>query len=283
MNKVAVFFVGILILTFSACSNSDTSKTEKSDDVQKVMEQTMPEIQSVSQIALKLKAVGAVYLPGIINGIDKVPLYAENNAKSALNMGVYVADLEYNLIYNQLDDAKLSASGISVLGAGLGIETHLDDALKKSFDESLTEEQRVLMIDEGLKNSRLDLRSNSDKNSALLIVTGYYIEQLYQLLQIINNFPEDVENREIMVAKLYEVVKNNDESLGNLIKEISNVSSWSPAYKGFLSDLERLQLAIEGMKSSNELEGLSAKEIINDPNLIDVRRKVLKLRNFVTE
>jgi hypothetical protein len=283
MNKVAIFFVGILILIFSACSNSDTSKTEKNDDVQKVMDETMTDIQSASQIALKLKAVGAIYLPGITNGIEKVPLYAENNAQAALNIGVYSADLEYNLIYNQLDDAKMSASGVRILSAGLGIETYLDEALKKSFDESLTEEQRLLMIDEGLKNSRLELRNNSNKNSALLIVTGYYIEQLYQLLQIINNFPEDVENRDVMVAKLYEVVKYHEKSLGNLIEEINSISSWSAAYKDFLNGLERLQLAIEGMKSSDELGALSANEIINDPNLIDVRRKVLKLRGFVTE
>jgi hypothetical protein len=209
--------------------------------------------------------------------------YTENAAQAGLNIGVYSADLEYNLIYNRFDDAKLSAAAIRILSKSLGIEANLDEALVKSFDKSITEEQRLLLIDKGLKNSRMDLRNNNNENTALLIVTGYYIEQLYQLLQIINNYPADAENRDQMIAKLYEVVKGNEGSLGNLISQVNNASTWSSAYKEFLSNLERLHLAISGMKSADELRSLSSHEIINDPVLIDVRRKVLKLRGFVIQ
>ena len=286
MNKVAVFIVSVLTLVFTACSNPDAPKAEdKQTEIGKVAEETLPEMRKPSEIALRLKAVGAVYLPGIGLDTSKVNSYAKNNNLAALNLGIYYANFVYTLIYKAYDEAKVSAAGIDILAQSLGAKAELSDALIKSFDESINEEQRLLLLDEGLENTRLNFRSGDNKKSAVLVVTGYYIEQFYEILQIINNYPDDVEEekRTEMLRLLYLRVEDQDEGLGKLITQVNSIKSWAPAYKDFLNDLERLQLDIQKMKTTEALEELNSEQIVNDEALINVRRKVLKLRGFVTQ
>ncbi len=286
MNKVAVFFVSVFTLAFIGCSNPEASKSEeKPTEIQQAAKEILPELRNPSEIALRLKAVGAVYLPGIGLDTSKVNSYLRNDNVAALNMGIYYADFVYTLIYKAYDEAKVSAAGINILAEGLGAKAELSDALIKSFDESLNEEQRLLLLDEGLKNTRIKFRSGNNKKSAVLVVTGYFIEQFYEVLQIINNYPDDVEEekRAEMLRILYVKVTEQNESLGNLTTQINSIRSWGPEYKNFLNDLERLQLDIQKMKSAEELASLNADEVINDEALINVRRKVLKLRGFVSK
>lgn len=285
MNKVAVFIVSVLTLAFTACSNPDASKAEeKPTEIGKVAEETLPEMRKPSEIALRLKAVGAVYLPGIGLDTSKVNSYAKNSNQAALNLGIYYADFVYTLIYKAYDEAKISAAGIDILAQSLGAKAELSDALVKSFDESINEEQRLLLLDEGLENTRINFRSGNNKKSAVLVVTGYYIEQFYEILQIINNYPDDVEEekRAEMLRILYLRVEDQDEGLGRLIAQVNSIKTWAPEYKNFVNDLERLQLDIKKMKTSEALEELTSEQVVNDEALINVRRKVLKLRGFVT-
>ena len=287
MNKVAVFFVSVFTMAFMACSSPDASKSEDkgSDEVLKVAQDALPDLRKPSEIALRLKAVGAVYLPGIGLDTSKVYDYLKNNNVAALNLGIYYADFVYSLIYKEYDAARMSVIGIDILAEGLGAKAEMNDALIKSFDDSINEEQRLLLLDEGLDKTRLKFRSGDNKKIAVLIVTGYYIEQLYEMLQIIANYPGDIEEakRAEMLQYLYLTVSDQDVNLGNLIQHVNSVKVWAPAYKSFINDLERLQLAITEMKSAEELKGLSSAEIVSDKALIDVRRKVMKLRGFVTQ
>lgn len=286
MNKVAVFFVSVFTLAFIGCSNPEASKSEeKPTEIKQAAQEILPELRKPSEIALRLKAVGAVYLPGIGLDTSKVNSYLRNDNVAALNMGIYYADFVYTLIYKAYDEAKVSAAGIDILAEGLGAKAEMSDALIKSFDESLNEEQRLLLLDEGLKNTRIKFRSGNNKKSAVLVVTGYFIEQFYEVLQIINNYPDDVEEekRAEMLRILYVKVTEQNEGLGKLITQINSIKTWAPEYKNFLNDLERLQLDIQKMKSAEELASLNADEVINDEALINVRRKVLKLRGFVSQ
>ena len=287
MNKVVVLIVSVITLAFTACSNPDASKSENkgATEIEKTAQEVLPELRKPSEIALRLKAVGAVYLPGIGLDTSKVNSYLTFPNQAALNLGVYYADFVYALIYKAYDEAKISAAGIDVLAEGLGAKAVMGDALIKSFDESINEEQRLLLLDEGLENTRVKFRSGDNKKLAVLVVTGYFVEQFYEILQIINNYSTDVEEekRTEMLKLLYLKVEEQDVGLGRLIKQVSNIKSWAPEYKNFLNDLERLQLDIQKMKTAEELEGLNSEQVINDEALINVRRKVLKLRGFITQ
>lgn len=287
MNKVAIFFVSVFTFAFTSCSNPDASKSEDkgATEIQQTAKVVLPDLRKPSEIALRLKALGAVYLPGIGLDTSKVYGYLKYSNQSALNLGIYYADFVYALIYKDYDEAKVSASGIDILAEGLGAKAEMSDALIKSFDESLNEEQRLLLLDEGLENTRIKFHSGDNKKTAILIVTGYFIEQFYEILQIINNYPADVEEekRAEMLRILYVKVEEQDESLGKLITQVASIKSWAPEYKDFLNDLERLHLDIQKMKTVEELGELNSEQVINDEALINVRRKVLKLRGFITE
>ena len=287
MNKVAVLIVSVITLAFTACSNPDASKSEDkgATEIEQAAQEALPELRKPSEIALRLKAVGAVYLPGIGLDTSKVNSYAAYPNRAALNLGVYYADFVYTLIYKAYDEAKISVAGINVLTESLGAKAEMGDALIKSFDESINEEQRLLLLDEGLKNTRIKFRSGNNKKLAVLVVTGYFVEQFYEILQIINNYPTDVEEeqRAEMLRILYIKVEEQDEGLGRLIIQVSKIKSWAPEYKNFLNDLERLHLDIQKMKTAEALEELSSEQVVNDEALINVRRKVLKLRGFITQ
>jgi len=287
MNKAAIFFVSVFTFAITACSNPDASKSEdkSATEIQQAAKVVLPDLRKPSEIALRLKAVGAVYLPGIGLDTSKVYGYLNYPSQAALTLGIYYADFVYSLIYNDYDEAKVSASGIDILAEGLGAKAEMSDALIKSFDESLIEEQRLLLLDKGLEDTRIKFHSGDNKKTATLIVTGYFIEQFYEILQIINNYPGDVEEekRAEMLRLLYVKVEEQDESLGKLITQVGSIKSWTPEYKDFLNDLERLHLDIQKMKTAESVEELNSEQVINDEALINVRRKVLKLRGFITE
>lgn len=287
MNKAVVFFVSVLTLAFTACSNPDVSKSENksASEIEKVAQEALPDLRKPSEIAIRLKAVGAVYLPGIGLDTSKVYAYLKNNNQAALNLGIYYADFVYSLINKDYNEARMSVIGVDIMAEGLGVKAEMNDALIKSFDDSINEAERLLLLDKGLDKTRLKFRNGDNKKTAILIVTGYYIEQFYEILQITANYPDDVaeEKRAEMLRKLYLSISEQEVNLGNLISHINTVKTWAPGYKSFANDLERLQLAVKEMKTAEELKGLSSKEIASDKSLIDVRRKVLKLRGFITE
>jgi len=286
MNKVAVFFAGVFALAFTACSNPDASKSEeKAGDIEQSAQVILPDLRKPSEIAIRLKAVEAVYLPGIGLDTSKVYKYLKIPNQAALTFGIYYADFVYSLIYKDYDEAKVSVAGIDILAEGLGAKAEMSEALLKSFDESINEEHRLLLLDDGLKNTRIKFHEGNNKKPAVLIVTGYFIEQFYEILQIINNYPDDIEEekRAEMLRLLYLNVEVQDESLGRLITQVNSIKAWKPVYKSFLNDLERLQLDIQKMKTKEALEELNSEQIVNDEALINVRRKVFKLRGFITE
>lgn len=284
--KRLLFITLSLTLFFQSCDETNADKSDKDKgSIQKVASETLPKLRNPSEMALRLKAIGADYLPGIVNDTSKIDQYLTMNSSAAVNIGVYYADLEYGLIYNDFEASRMSASGVFRLAEALGFKAELDEAIKNSFDTTLTEEQRLLMLDKGLNNSRLKLNEGDDSKNATLIVSGFFVEQFYQLLQILNNYPAGAEpnEREAMMRVLYERISEQDVAVGNLLKHINAISSWTPEYKTFVNDMERLQLALTEMKSEEELKSLSADEIQSDPSLIKVRTQTLKLRGFIIQ
>jgi hypothetical protein len=278
----SLFLLGFFV--FGACtSESEPKETQK--PVKEMVEATLPELRNPSEMALRLKAIGAEYLPGMISDTSNLQMYHSSPAKSAVNMGVYFADLEYSLIYNDLEASRLSASAIEKLADNLGISAEFDSALVNSFDPSLTEEQRLLMLDEGLAKSRLEMGEKDGKKEAILIVSGYFTEQLYQLLQIVNNYPSEIEEemRKKTMQVLYERIKEEERLVGNILEHVKDLSSWNPDYKNFVNDLERLQLALGKMKTADALSTMDSMAIQNDPDLINVRTITLKLRGFILQ
>ena len=283
MNKVITIIAVVLTFLFVGCAETATENT-KEVSIENVIEKSTSEHRSPSEIAYGLRSIGAQHIPGIGNDTTNMKRYAENKNRASLNLGIYFADFEYSLIYRSMDEAKASVEGIKLLSNELGVSTELDSALVKSFDDSISEEERIVMLDKGLQNYRVKLNDNSS-NVELLIVTGFYVEQFYQLLQIINLYPKDVDEakRVDVMQKLYSRVEVQDVSLGQLLMEINKINSWSPGYKTFLGDLEKLQIAISKMKTDEEIKLLNSEEIVNEPSLVDVRLKLIKLREFVIQ
>lgn len=287
MKRYIIAIAIIAGITMISCTGSTPEKVKKDeskDEIGKVAEEMLPDLRDPSELALRLKAVGAVYLPGIGLDTTKLKEYSKNPNQTAITLGMYYADMVYALIYNDKEAAKLSAAAVGDLSKDLGAEAELGKAIKESFADSINEEQRLLLLDKGMRESRIKLRGNNNKKMAVLMVTGYYIEQFYQLLQILNNYPDDMpeEQRAAMLRKLYERVADQKEGLKNLLGQLNSITIWSADYKSFINDLERLQLTLNDLKGGEFLNSMSSKNILEDPTLIDVRRKVLKIRGFVT-
>jgi len=283
MNKLLILLVSIATFGFTGCS--DTASESTIETTKQESKSILPEHRNPSEVALRLKAIDAGYLAGIGNDIANVDKYKSHKLQAALNFGVYFADLEYELIYNKKEEARAYADATKSLGKSFGVSTEFDVSVEASFEENVNEGERLLLLDKGLNNTRLEFSKNDNSNIGVLIVTGYYIEQFYEIFQIMNNVPsvENLKDKDDVMRKLYKSVSNQNVNLSFLIKKIVETKDWNPNYTKFISDLEKLQLAINNMKGEEWLKMATSDQIANEESLRTARTLTFKIRGFITE
>jgi hypothetical protein len=192
--------IGIALLSIISCDNKNKSSEDAFDSLltQKTEAQEnqlsaelaigiIRSIPSPIEMSVLIKEVGAKYSPSILNSPSNTQKYT-TNAKRAMNMGIYGADLGYINIYNQKQDAIIYLNSITGLADELKIGQFFDIATLKSMATNSSNLDSLLYISTRNfeKMSNYLQEQNRGKISSYMLLGGW-IEALHIATEVAKN------------------------------------------------------------------------------------------------
>lgn len=201
--------LGLATIALVSCEDSslvlDEDLNEQVDeDIVKIEEQlaeisyTVPTPNELFDI---VKALGGELNVGLINSLDNKDNYVDLKSK-ALNFGVYSADLGYMSCFENGIEFLKYTKAIENLGNELGISEVFDQDLMDRIANNEDDFDSLFTIsNETYFDSYLYLEENKKGQELSLIIIGGYIESLYIVTNLIEEYKEGNEMLERIGAQ----------------------------------------------------------------------------------
>ncbi len=244
-------------------SQDKTNVMSKQDVEQNVHEFVYP-LPTAFEITEMLNRIDAAYILDICNPKENVDKYV-TEAKRAVNMGVYSADLCYASTYNQQSNVMDYTQTIRALIDALDMTRAVDPELaSKMEDNENNREGMTELISNSFYDSYDYLNRNGRGPVSLMIVAGSWIEGLYIATHISQ---ETFENKEMI-----KILQSQKEPLVKLVELLGKVEG-EPNLSEISNDLQPLYK----IYTSVDENSLSEEQMNNIRSEIEiVRAKVVK-------
>lgn len=130
------------------------------------------------------------YKAGITNPASNYQQYIDTKSKT-LNLGVYLADLTYMTLYNRTSYIYDYFEVVQFLSKDLRINIPFSNESLMQIKNNLSNTDSVIFYSERHSNAFYDYMVVNNKNHTLgVISTGSYIEGLYIILTMIDNYAD---------------------------------------------------------------------------------------------
>ena len=200
------------------------------------------------EIIQMINEAGAPYIYLLSNAADKVNKYFTSE-ETALNLGVYGADLSYATTYGMKQETMLYLESSRKLIDNLGITTPFNINYAQRIEDNLDDRDSLIAI---ISNSFTDtwnhLTTNKKNKQALLVVSGSWIEGLY----ITTHLTVSAEDKSLFL----EIIAKQKNSLQNLLEVFEAIKDdvdVADVYSG-LMDLNEIYEDIDEKLTEEQLE-----------------------------
>ncbi|MEQ9007848.1 MAG: hypothetical protein RLP12_08195, partial [Ekhidna sp.] len=227
-----------------ASSEFEAAKEQVAADVSKVLSDLPPP----SEVPYMLMNAGADFDQNIINGLDKMESYQSNEAKAALNLGVYATDIGYLASYGKSELALDYMGECQKLAAPVGVAEAIDYGMISRFEANMeNKDSLAVIINEVMQKSGERLGELEELNSAALLLAGSWIEGVYISTSIVNNYPDDLpeESRTLILEPLVKIVMDQKTSLADLLQVMNDVPA-TDDIKNMIAELEKVKAIYDG-------------------------------------
>lgn len=183
IKSLAILIIGSLLV--EACGNSG-SKPNKNvaseiDDVS--VAQIIEDLESIPtpttvELMEMINKLGLTYLYDVTNSLANQENYLSTKQKS-LNLGVYAADLSYDVAYQKKAETEEYLRCILTMASDLNISIDADKISSK-FENSIDNvEGLIAVVKDVFKESQYILNQTSQTETALLFLIGSWVESAY--------------------------------------------------------------------------------------------------------
>lgn len=293
INRLGFFFTALIAVFLFSCSSStenESSSDEEFEEAESALEEQIKEvvydIPSPSEIPFLLEATGAEYNETLINDLNKADNYSSRNDYSALNLGVYAADIGYLVSYDKVQEALNYMSSSKKLADNIGISGTFDQTMLERFEANLSEKDSLAyLLNETIQNTEKYLKGDNRDNLAALVITGSFIEGLYISTELIRTYPTDIlpeDSRNLVLTPLIRVVLEQEKSLNELVKMLTSMEQTDPI-ASLVADLNELEEKYAALNIEEQIRNNRADLVLTDQTLTDITIKVAEIRNSITE
>ncbi|MGD1840212.1 MAG: hypothetical protein ACFB0B_04850 [Thermonemataceae bacterium] len=232
-------------------------------DIKKVAGNFPSPVDFVSHIS----QADIAYQKTLLNSATRADDYLTNTTQTALNLGVYLADLGYSSLYFKAQAALAYLKAIEKLSDQLEILNEQSIELAKRFEENLEERDSLLMITREAYFSMDEYLKESDrKEVSALILAGSWTEGLYlscMAIQSNENIASDPSLQPILWR-----VGGQKRSLDNLISILTKQKE-DEMVKDLLVQLKALQKVYEKVRIVEE-SNIDQQEVIDIAEVKDI-------------
>ena len=146
---------------------------------------------SAKEMLTYIKTDKLEYRTDIVNPADNIMDYHNTKAKT-LNLGIYIADLSYMILFNKTQNAEQYFNVIFNLTRDLRIKIPEEEKLVERISDNIYIKDSLINIADQYQNRIIDHLISTGKERTLAVIsTGSYIEGLYISLNLISDFEED--------------------------------------------------------------------------------------------
>lgn len=232
-------------------------------------------LSNPDQVAGRLIPGLTSYDAGILNDPERFYQYTNSKVNAAANLGIYLSDLNYCILFKQSSETKKYFQAAYELSKAIQIEKGMLEFLMKRYEINMERNDSVKQIVNQLFNqSTLGLQGKDRERLAGIAMAGYQIENLHLALSTLASFPETRTDQQIQSQKLlYSFIidqRGKFEVVYNFVRANSDPldPNQNPNYPFFDNALR-------------ELIGVYQNININDPNVEDLNEKVTVIRNKI--
>jgi hypothetical protein len=266
MKKIlSILFIGSITL-LSSCGGGeeeqqtttydyDRSDSLSSDYTHEVIT-VRGNIKETSSFYFTLKNLGADYNSSLPNKPSNAGSYSTTSRK-CIGMGIYGADLNYIMVYEQSEIARSYVDDISKLASELGIESAFDQDLFNmivSNEDSLSLRAKSNLVSKAFRNAEDKMYNEERALYATLMVAGGWTESVYLTSNLIldNNISEkSISDYWLLINNYYSIVKmlevfNENQDAINMLKQLKTME------KSVLLITDNAKINKEGIEAVRE-------------------------------
>ncbi|HIP37292.1 MAG TPA: hypothetical protein EYG85_10605 [Crocinitomix sp.] len=189
-------------LIFVGCSNSNdievsvkdndtTSITQNVDNIETNELNVEYSVPTPNELFEIVKLHGGELNIDLVNSLDNQENYIDAKSK-ALNFGVYSADIGYMSCFDHGIEFLKYTKAIEKLGNDLGISDVFDkDLMDKIENNEGNSDTLFLISNQTYYDSYQYLEENEKGTELSLIIAGGYIESLYIVTHLVDNYSDD--------------------------------------------------------------------------------------------
>lgn len=278
----------VLITLLTACGGGANKENTNSDDFEKAkgdlkkdVEKVLYEIPSPAEIPFLLQATGADFDATLINPIDNVNGYVSITEKAILNLGIYATDIGYLSSYEKIQKSLTYMRSCRKLADNLGLGDSFGPALIDQFEKSSGDKESLeKLVNEAITDAETLLKKDSRESLAALMITGSFIEGLYLGTQIVDNYPDDLDEvtKSLILSKLIRTLIDQKDPLDDLIAMLQS-SEQTDRVTSILVGLAKVKEAY----NSVDLDALIEKqESLSAETIKAITDTIAPLRNDLT-
>ncbi len=241
-HKLTIAFGAILLLMIS-CKTSikqDNKNAQSSDTLSTIIkfENAIFPIPSPWQVTNLIKKLEIPYKENLLNNPNNYQKYT-TSFQQAVNLGIYGTDLSYLGIYDKTQESIVYLGTIKKISEQLGVTESFDSKLFERIEKNIDNKDSLIRIISSVyARSDLYLKKNERYDIGALIVAGCWVESLYIMTQI----AQEYKNREIINR-----IGEQKHPLDNLIELLTPFYYKSAEFSDLLDNLIDLAYEFDGI------------------------------------
>jgi len=282
----------VLILFVSACTgnkNQDGSAPEEFDqaveELKDQIEDIVYKIPPPAEIPYILQSTGVEFDEGLVNDINKTDSYQNDNNKTALNLGVYAADIGYLSNYGKAQKALSYLTAAKPLADQIGVTGALEQQVIERFESNLSMKDSLThIIDEVIENADQHLKGADRNEAAALMLTGSFAEGLYIACSLVRDYPRDIlseENRKLILIPLVRLILEQEKPLEDLNKLLNSLDG-NATTNELVGMTGELSARFEALNVEEKIANNEGITLLEDETLVGVTDQVIKIREYIT-
>ena len=295
LMKLLNFIIAFVIsISFIACNNGGNTNTDEDfsdlDDgfTQSDDKQTYYLIPSPEGLFGFIRDGNLKYSKEVLNSTGNIDKYIDTRSKE-LNFGIYSADLAYVASFNKYQESVDYLNTVRTLSDDIGISTVFDENLIGRIDNIIDNKDSLLRItsDSYLSIVRY-LESSNRKKSLALIVTGGWVESIFVVSSMIDNYEQDenviqlLADQKLVVENLMSYLDQNKHD-DNIQRTINDLKPLSKVYASLESKAIEKSHDTKKEDDGKIVVGGSSKIVMTKEQFIDLKKEISDLRNKITK
>lgn len=292
MKRIFTLLAGMVLLFMVSCQNQNT-ETNGDEEFNEAadskvispeeIESLLRDFPQASEIPYYIERSGTQFDESLMNDLSLYEDYLTVQSKTALNIGVFGADVAYLCSYQKPQEAVDYMEISKEMAEYINVTNAFDMALMERFNANLeAKDELAKIIDDAIGKTSTALRSQDRINASVYIITGGYVEGMYLASGIIAKYmnseeiPDEVNASLIEMIKLVASQEDNVKTITDLLSRIDTDES-----ANLKADFELIQAAMMQFVSGGELNDEDARGLMTNESFINVVELIINIRNQI--